>query len=172
MTIDPSLDGFTHINAYSKSRTEVGRALSNFAHTPFRVEDGTFHSVEGYWYWLLTPPEKIAVRGSLQRRTGFAAKKLGRANMVQDWPSHDDHVFRNKIILALQAKVKTNPRVGILLVETGTLPIVHYYSYGTPPVVRVPSRGLWIWKEWERIRALLIEGGFESLPYPPASRGY
>lgn len=32
----PDNDGITHINLYSKSRTVLGRQLSNFAHSPFK----------------------------------------------------------------------------------------------------------------------------------------
>jgi hypothetical protein len=53
MDIKPSEDGVTHINVYSRGNTELGRLLSNFAHTPFsHPEFGEFASVEGFWYWL------------------------------------------------------------------------------------------------------------------------
>lgn len=32
---NPLEDGITHINAYSKSKQEVGRAISNFAYAPY-----------------------------------------------------------------------------------------------------------------------------------------
>jgi hypothetical protein len=47
MDIKPSEDGVTHINVYSRGNTELGRLLSNFAHTPFsHPEFGEFASVE------------------------------------------------------------------------------------------------------------------------------
>jgi hypothetical protein len=42
-------DGITHINIYSKGKTELGRWLSNFTYHPIETEDGKFDSVEGYW---------------------------------------------------------------------------------------------------------------------------
>jgi len=41
-------DGVTHINIYSKGKTSLDRALSNFAHTPIETVDGKFASIEGY----------------------------------------------------------------------------------------------------------------------------
>jgi hypothetical protein len=53
--INPHKDGIDHINIYSRGKTEVGRQLSNFAHTPFTHKDyGYFNSVEGLWYYLIT----------------------------------------------------------------------------------------------------------------------
>lgn len=50
---DPKMDGVTHINIYSKGKTQLGRVASNFAYFPFEIpNDGRFSSVEGYWHWL------------------------------------------------------------------------------------------------------------------------
>lgn len=47
---EPKNDGIDHINVYSGGATELGRLLTNFAHTPFENEYGKFESVEGFWY--------------------------------------------------------------------------------------------------------------------------
>jgi len=53
MIIDPKEDRISHINVYSKSTTELGRKLTNFARmTTPTANDGVFASVEAYWYWL------------------------------------------------------------------------------------------------------------------------
>ena len=58
----PNEDGITHINICSKGKTELGRLLSNFAHTPFWLQGaGRFESVEGYWFWLGTEVDKAKV---------------------------------------------------------------------------------------------------------------
>ena len=51
---DPNLDGINHINVYSRGKTEIGRFLSNMAHTPFeyqRFESQRFDlkNVESFW---------------------------------------------------------------------------------------------------------------------------
>lgn len=39
-------DGIDHINIYSKGKTELGCLLSNFAFSPFTINNDTFPSVE------------------------------------------------------------------------------------------------------------------------------
>ena len=48
----PENDGIDHINVFSKSRSKLGRMLSNFAHTPFTLDGVKFESVESWWYWM------------------------------------------------------------------------------------------------------------------------
>jgi hypothetical protein len=52
MIFDPKDDGITHINVYSKAKTELGKFLSNFSKCDLKTEDGDFQSVEGLWYFL------------------------------------------------------------------------------------------------------------------------
>lgn len=66
-------DGITHINVYSKGKTELGRLLSNFSHTPFYGNDILFNSVEGWWQWFTTGKEY----DYLKYLYGFKAKKRG-----------------------------------------------------------------------------------------------
>lgn len=48
--ISPDNDGILFINAASKGKTKLGKALSNFAHYPFNhPKHGHFESMEGYW---------------------------------------------------------------------------------------------------------------------------
>lgn len=70
--LKPDEDGVTHINIYSKGKTEIGRWASNFQYAPIVIDDGHFDSVEGYFYWLGTR------NAQLRFLSGFAAKKLGR----------------------------------------------------------------------------------------------
>jgi hypothetical protein len=52
----PEEDGVTHINIYSKGKTELGRWLTNFSYSPFNhPEYGKFLSMEGFWYWDSRP---------------------------------------------------------------------------------------------------------------------
>ena len=50
----------------------LAKILSNFAHTPFEVQEGTFQSIEGYWYWLLFGNDDF------RKLYGPTAKKLGK----------------------------------------------------------------------------------------------
>lgn len=146
--LSPEFEGVDHINAYSKSTLEIGRLLSNFAHTPFTLPDqGTFASVEAYWYWLGCNDH--AGRDDLRSLHGAQAKKEGRMmreiagqRLVPD--------FETQIKRALEAKIQQNERVRDLLLGTD-LPIVHYYA--TPKgVTQVPRGSQWVWSHLEKIR--------------------
>lgn len=142
--LDPGDDGLTHVNVYSQGRTELGRLLSNFAHTPFTGPDGEFASVEGYWYWL--GAREHPMRERLRTLSGFAAKKFGRTLRAPDWPKGPE--FQAKIRAALQAKAQQHPRIRKLLGEC-PLPLAHYYVFNGR--VR-PAGGEWILREWGAIR--------------------
>ena len=146
-TVNPELDGKDHINVYSKGRTEVGRLLSNFAHTPFEhPTDGRFESVEGYWYWLLSKHED---RDRLRRLHGFLAKQVGREQRAPDDPQHTDQAFREKIYYAFEAKLKGNPELARMLKDS-TLPFKHYYAY-EKRIVTLPQHD-WVLVYWDRLR--------------------
>lgn len=125
----PELDGIDHINVYSKGKTELGRFLSNFAHTMIITEDGRFDSIEGYWYWLGCKNE------SLRRLHGWSAKDLGRKVGAPDW--QDSVEFKRKILAAIDIKLKSYPRM-LNELQKCKLPLVHYYVYGKK-IINVPD---------------------------------
>lgn len=146
MIYTPATEGVDHINAYSRSRTPLGRLLSNFAHTPFTLrDDGPFASVEAYWYWLSAP---LPLRDTLRPLHGFEAKRQGRAIRGHDWPSSP--AFRYKVCSALYAKVTQNPDLARLLAAS-PLPIVHYYVTAGGQTI-YPENGEWMWSYYEAIR--------------------
>lgn len=147
----PETEGEDHINAYSKSRTQLGRCLSNFACTPFYCEDGWFDSIEGYWYWLGIA-EGTEGRDRLREMSGFQAKQEGRKLKAPDWPLATLE-FKRKIRSALACKLQDFEGLEEMLKDSGDLPIVHYYVYGTPRIIHEPVQGMWIWKHWEILRA-------------------
>lgn len=120
---DPARDGVDHINCWSRGRTELGRQLSNFAHTPFvHPENGFFASVEGYWYWLSTGRS----HEELRHAHGYAAKSMGSR---YDEVPMDDVEFRESIQQAIICKLKAHVRLGDALIRS-ELPLVHYFVYG------------------------------------------
>ena len=141
----PIDEGVTHINIYSKSKLELGKLLSNFAKTPFtHPVYGEFASVEAFWYWLSTGKK----HDSLKKLYGYKAKVEGK---TFERVTIDN--FKEELIFVLQCKLDQNPFIGKLLSEA-TLPIVHYYYYGTieEPRVVVPTMNEWITKWWETKR--------------------
>lgn len=145
--IDPNEDGVSHINVYSKAKTQLGRQLSNFAHLPIVLEDdGEFASIEAYWYWLGT---NHLDRDKLRPLYGFQAKALGREFNAQDW-HEDDPQFIDKIKIALTVKLQTYPVLLEVLRALKDLPLKHYYVYGDKAVE--PKDGRWIMEHMNSLR--------------------
>lgn len=153
MTINPDQDGYDHINVYSKGRTVIGVALSNFTRAPFTCSDGRFASVEGYWYWLSVPKDEPK-RDLLKSAYGFQAKKLGRDLRGDDWTSTDE--FKAKILEALDAKIEQNPQLKEVFMES-TLPFKHYYVFestkGGLPGIYEEKSGQWMLDFFEQKRS-------------------
>ena len=147
--LKPENDGVNHINVYSQGKTELGRLLSNFAHTPIMTEDGSFLSLEGYWYWLSTShPSKEKLRNVF----GHEAKELGDFLSKGYQTRHPR--FKEKILADLRVKITTNERLKELLLEN-KLPLAHYYAYGNQIVFT--SGFNWFLEEIEAIQVELLK---------------
>ena len=144
LQIDPQKDGVDHINVYSKGATELGRLLSNFAHTPFNhALYGHFESVEGFWYWAKTGCQYDEFRDLY----GFMAKKTG-----QQYDAVHNPNFEEDVKSALVAKVEQNPQIQELM-QDSTLPLYHYYNYGGKVVDQTHKYG-WQLQILEELRAV------------------
>lgn len=148
--IDPNEDGVTHINIYSKGKTELGRLLSNFAYTPVDLgPDGKFNSLEGYWYWLSSKKDKKA--DELRKLYGWQAKALGRKLKIPDYPepSHIDKQleFMRSFKYAMYDKLTQTPGLTELL-KNSTLQFKHYYVYGGK-VIDETENSQWMIEFWE-----------------------
>lgn len=137
-------DGITHINIYSKGKTELGKRLSNFAHTPFTIEEGTFQSVEGYWYWCLTKDE------NLKNLYGFKAKQYGKSI----WKEKTEPITKKQLLKAYYKKLEEHPDIWEML-RYNELPLVHYYVFGGKVIV--PKEFQWTAKLWNEIKQQKIE---------------
>lgn len=157
----PKDDGITHINVYTKSKTLLGRDLTNFSHRPFKHPLlGEFESTEGLHYFLKTGRNFQEFR----KLWGYEAKKVGvelsRDNMVMDL--HFDWMFR----IGLVAKITQHPDLFQAFIES-ELPFAHYYYYGDPDsldkckVVNAKGTGTLI-SDLEDIRNFL-KGGHTGL---------
>lgn len=119
---DASNDGITHINAYSKGKTKLGRQLSNFYVRPFKYKSHTVQCIEGLWYYLATGEK----HPHLLNMDGITAKNVGRGytkTVDTEDPKGD---FLKTIAKAIHVKIVRNPDIRDALRES-TLPIVHYY---------------------------------------------
>lgn len=109
-------DGVHFINVYSNGVTQLGRALSNFAFTPFTYRGEHYNSVEGYWYSKTTGKPF----GHLH---GYKAKKLGRAE-----PQMYPVPTAGQLYSVYKAKLKANPGIVAMLLAN-KLPFTHYYEF-------------------------------------------
>lgn len=167
---EPKNDGIDHINVYSGGATELGRLLTNFAHTPFENEYGKFESVEGFWYWLKTllldtawNDEQLKKIKNLKTSYGFIAKKIGR-ELLSDKMNEADKIglkeeFKEDILEAIRCKLRQNKYICKILKES-SLPFAHYYYYGNvdknPKIYYLPQYQ-WIIDELELCRKKLKE---------------
>ena len=150
--LHPDNDGVDHINVYSRGKTELGRTLSNFSHTPIQhPKDGYFASIEAYWYWLAIGDLHNSPKYQhLRSLHGFKCKEEGR-KALQEWAELNDHQapevpdFECRIKKALLCKIQQTPGLVERLKES-TLPLIHYYYWGERPPYKVsrPEKYDWI----------------------------
>lgn len=120
--LNPMDDGITHINIYSRGKTKLGRALSNFA--DIGIEHpvyGHFKTIEGFWCWLKTG--KIH---DVFRNTDGVQSKLKAKNTKLVVCNN----FQQEIKTALLLKIESHQEL-LEALKQSTLPLVHYYYYGS-----------------------------------------
>ncbi len=154
-------DGVTHVNIYSKGKTDLGRFLSNFAYAPIMVQNRTYNSLEAYWY-CISLPTSVSTE-SLRFRDGYKAKEDGKS-LIEKYGKGDlsEEEFRQKMKFAMSVKIRTYPRY-LTMLRANELPLAHYYVYGGKSVDAGYS---WIVDEWTRIRSKAIELGMGLGPLP------
>lgn len=161
LNINPTEDGITHINVYSKGHTDLGKSLTNFSYSPFiHTKHGAFDSVEGYWYWRsLMNTVSITELEPLRKKHGFKAKEFGKAirkGLEEKGISiQQDDDFQEDILEAIRCKLRQNKDILSNLCKS-TLPLVHYYYYGKPDNAKVQMVNEFNWQieEIERIRSV------------------
>lgn len=150
------VDGFDHINIYSKGETELGRLLSNFAETEINTYHGKFHSVEAYWYYLQCSSHPMAqdLRDQLRTLTGYEAKKKGRelCSKITSSITPVNPIFRLCIASAIIDKLVRHEHLLKLFLEND-LPFAHYYLSSSGK--RVSGEGKWVIDIWTFIKKLL-----------------
>lgn len=146
---DPKYDGVDHLNIYSKANTWLGRELSNFAKYDLVLPEGEFKSIEGYWFYLSNPDER------LKTLYGFSAKKLGES--LERISVLTENEFRNKIKYAIDYKILNNHSL-LEGLQKCKLPLQHYYYYGTIEKPKVVDAGYkWIIEYIETYKDYKIE---------------
>lgn len=116
-------DGVTHVNIYSKGKTSLGQALSNFACIGFtHPKHGVFLSLEGFWYYIKTGYKHEHLRNVW----GFSAKVAGKKLEVVPMEPTE---FQDEIRQAITLKIEQHPDLLDALLHN-KLPLAHYYVMG------------------------------------------
>lgn len=143
ININPSEDGKSHLNIYSKSRTSIGKKLSNIATIPLSHPIyGNFISMEGYWYWLSTG----MTHSEFRLMDGWTAKGHGRNIDRKFYPD-----FQTEIVHGLNCKFHSNESLLDEFMDIGDIPLTHYHNY-SGSIVDVYDRFSFIPMELDRIR--------------------
>lgn len=133
------------LNVWSMSDEEIGRKMSNFAHTPFVIDDLEFGSVEAFYVWIL-----LSATGTERKREkvrpmwGLHAKRLAPrikppcviyrgSTMKLGGPEHIALIRR-----ALRAKLDAYPEVARDFVATAPRPIAHDTGHRDNPDAEFP----------------------------------
>lgn len=147
-------DGIDHVNIHSVGKTELGRLLSHFAHTPFtHPYFGPFYSMEGFWYFARSG----FIEGRLRYLSGFRAKQVGK-ELGYKW--YKD--FKEDVIAANYQKIIQHENIRDLIIES-ELPFDHYYTFGPNSFHVTPRTTDWLVQGFEDIRLALKEGVVPSV---------
>lgn len=150
----PTHDGVDHINIYSKGETWLGRSLSNFAHTPFKLYTyGEFASVEALWYYAKTGFK----HEHLRELHGVQAKREGKELEVVQFD-----FFNALIAEGIKAKLRQNKDILCHLIDSGNIPLTHYYYFGEksqPKITRLPQYD-WITQVVRDVRTKCQRAGY------------
>lgn len=142
-------DGKLFINVYSQARTQLGRDLSNFAHTPFtHPKYGKFSSVEGAYYYFYTGRR----HEKLRTLSGVMAKSEGLSLIPIGWHNQNIEIlneFKDFIRECLQCKLREHKDILWALISTD-LPLEHFYVKGINIINKTKHK--WILEEIDRIR--------------------
>lgn len=151
------------INITSQS-PEPLRLVSNFAHTPFRLDGQDYQSIEGFWQGLKFPDE-------VDRRRHVALYGPAARDAGHDAPAADTFVYAGETVRvgtydhwqlmekACGAKFAQHAAAREALLSTGNRPLVHEVK---PDSKNIP--GVIMAAIWTRIRDRLLRTEAEEPP--------
>jgi predicted NAD-dependent protein-ADP-ribosyltransferase YbiA (DUF1768 family) len=140
---DFTMNNLTPLNVYSQSDEEVGRLMSNFAHTPFTLDGVTYASVEGFYVALkfLDDAERTkvaALYGAVVKRMGRKSK-LTRTYYNGEWFELSSETHHALIKRAIRAKLDAHPEIAKAFAATRPRPITHDTGRPDHPGARFPA---------------------------------
>lgn len=131
------------LNIVSTSKNEAAQLLSNFAHTPFILDNLRYHSVEGFYVSLKFSDAKK--RLEMAKLFGAEAKNAGKSDKPTETtyggvtikmgsPEHQALIGR-----AIKAKIEQNPEVARALIESYPRELIHDTGRPDHPKTNFPA---------------------------------
>ena len=137
------MNNLNPLNVYSRSDEEIGRLLSNFAHTPFTLDGVTYASIEGFYVALKFLDEDKRAR--MATLYGPVAKNIGKKSTLVttcyrgEWFELGSETHHALIKRAIRAKLEAHPEMARAFVATRPRPIVHETGRPDPVGARFPA---------------------------------
>jgi len=131
------------LNVYSRSDEEIGRLLSNFAHTPFTLDGVPYASIEGFYVALKFLEEDKRAR--MAGLYGPVAKNMGKKSKLVttcyrgEWFELGSETHHALIKRAIRAKLEAHPEMARAFVATRPRPLVHETGRPDPVGARFPA---------------------------------
>lgn len=118
------------LNVFSRSKEPLGRALSNFAHTPFVLDGVKYASVEALYVGLkyldaAKRAEIAPLYGSYAKSAGNKAPAITETSYMGEKIKLGSVEHHALIERAIRAKIEQNPDIMHALSQTGERSIVH-----------------------------------------------
>ena len=131
------------LNVWSNSSEEIGRLMSNFAHTPFCLDGVEYASVEAFYACLLIadPARRERVRKMFGVRAKHEIPKvkppLAVCRTVRARIGSAEHYALVKS--AIRAKLLAHPEIARAFVATRPRPIQHETGHADAPGAEFPK---------------------------------
>lgn len=135
------------LNVWSRSQEEIGRQLSNFAHTPFVLDGIAYASIEGFYASILIASnvprkEKTRLLWGLRAKREIPKAKPAVINyhgQLIGLGSPEHHALVKR---AIAAKLVAHPKIARAFVMTRPRPIQHETGHPDRPNAEFPKEVL------------------------------
>lgn len=130
------------LNVWSRSDEEIGRLLSNFAHTPFSLDGAEYASVEAFYACLLLAPhrhERVRRLYGVRARHEIPKVKPRLFEYCGETIASGSSQHIALVERAIRAKLEAHAEIAAAFVATRPRPIVHETGHEDPPDAEFPK---------------------------------
>ncbi len=121
------------LNIWSRSDEELGRLMSNFAHTPFTLDGVDYASVEAFYVCVLLPAESR--KEKVRKLWGIRAKHEAPKEVPRSFAYQGSTIavgseaHHELVKRAIRAKLEAHPELARAFAQTAPRPLVHQTGY-------------------------------------------